>query len=68
MQLVARSVDFWVGAVPEMIAYGRLSNELAAALRVGCGPLLYHSWSAHIYEDDCLAHVVGPAVTPGDRR
>jgi hypothetical protein len=61
LQLVARSVDLWVGAIPELVAYGRLSNELAATLRVEPGPIVYHAWSAHIYEDDCLAHVVAPA-------
>jgi len=60
LQLVARSVDFWVGAVPELIAYARLANELALTLRVKPGPIVYHMWSAHIYEDDCLAHVVAP--------
>lgn len=62
LQLVARSVDFWVGAIPELIAYGKLSNDLAATLRVKPGPIIYHAWSAHIYEDDCLAHVVAPAA------
>lgn len=63
LQLVARSVDFWVGAIPELIAYGQLSNDLAAILRVKPGPIVYHAWSAHIYEDDCLAHVVASAAT-----
>jgi hypothetical protein len=57
LQLVARSVDYWVGAVPELLAYGRLVNELAGTLRVKPGPIVFHMWSAHIYEDDCLAHV-----------
>jgi len=61
LQLVARSVDFWLGAIPELIAYGRLANELAATLQARPGPIVYHMWSAHIYEDDCLAHVVAPA-------
>lgn len=58
LQLVARSVDYWVGAVPELVAYGRLTQELAEALYVKPGALVFHMWSAHIYEDDCLAHIV----------
>jgi hypothetical protein len=60
LQLVARSVDYWVGAVPELVAYGRLTNELADSLRVKPGPIVFHMWSSHIYEDDCLAHVAIP--------
>jgi thymidylate synthase len=69
LQLVARSVDYWVGAVPELVAYGRLVNELAETLRVKPGPIIFHMWSAHIYEDDCLAHVAipGSAVAPGGK-
>jgi thymidylate synthase len=67
LHLVARSVDFWVGAIPELIAYGKLSNDLAATLRVNPGPIVYHVWSAHIYEDDCLAHVVALAAAPQSR-
>jgi thymidylate synthase len=61
LHLVARSLDLWVGAVPELVAYGRLVNELAETLRVKPGPIVYHVWSAHIYEDDCLAHVLTSA-------
>lgn len=69
LQLVARSVDYWVGAVPELVAYGRLVNELAETLRIKPGPIIFHMWSAHIYEDDCLAHVAipGSAVVPGGK-
>jgi len=63
LQLVARSVDYWVGAVAELVAYGRLANELAGKLRVMPGPIVFHMWSAHIYEDDCLAHVASPGHT-----
>lgn len=65
--LVARSVDFWVGAIPELIAYGKLLNDLATGLRVKPGPIVYHAWSAHIYEDDCLAHLVAPSATISSR-
>lgn len=67
LQLVARSVDYWVGAIPELVAYGRLLNELAVTLRVKPGAIVFHMWSAHIYEDDCLAHVAAPgsAVASG---
>jgi thymidylate synthase len=63
LHLVARSVDYWVGAVPELVAYGRLTSELAGMLLVRPGPIVFHMWSAHIYEDDCLAHVAVPGDT-----
>lgn len=66
LQLVARSVDYWVGAVPELAAYGRLTRELAEKLRARPGPVVFHMWSAHIYEDDCLAHVASTSRR-GDR-
>lgn len=65
LQLVARSVDYWVGAVPELVAYGRLTGELAEKLLIKPGPLVFHMWSSHMYEDDCLAHV---AVTGNTSR
>lgn len=57
LQLVARSVDYWVGAVPELAAFGRLVNEESASLQLRPGPMVFHMWSAHIYEDDYLAHI-----------
>ena len=55
--LVARSVDYWVGAVPELLVYSKLANQVAERLNISAGSLVYHMWSAHIYEDDCLAHL-----------
>lgn len=56
--LVARSVDFWVGAVPELIAFARLLCDVAGALNREPGGPVYHVWSAHVYENDCLAHLM----------
>lgn len=57
LMLVARSLDYWVGAVPEMIAFSRLQADVAADLGRHCGTMTYHVWSAHIYESDLLAHL-----------
>jgi hypothetical protein len=61
--LVARSVDYWVGAVPEMIVFAQLQAEVADRLRRRSGAMTYHMWSAHIYEDDCLANLAQSART-----
>lgn len=53
--LTARSVDLWVGLVPELLAFARLLVDAAAGLRSEPGSLVYHAWSAHIYEADYLA-------------
>ena len=58
LYLVARSVDYWVGAVPELVAFARLQASVAAELEWPAGSLVYHMWSAHIYEVDCLTHLV----------
>jgi hypothetical protein len=55
--LVARSTDFWMGAVPELIAFSQLMVESAASLGVRRGSLVYHCWSAHVYESDWQAHL-----------
>jgi hypothetical protein len=58
LYLVARSVDYWVGAVPELLAFARLQRSVAGELNRSSGSLVFHMWSAHIYEDDFLAHLM----------
>lgn len=55
--VVARSVDFWIGAVPELLALTRLLEQVAVTVHRPVGEIIYHMWSAHIYEEDWLAHV-----------
>jgi hypothetical protein len=55
--LVARSVDYWIGAVPELVSFGQLQKELARRLNVPVGGIVYHMWSAHLYENDYLAQI-----------
>lgn len=61
--LVARSLDYWVGAVPELVAFGMLLKEVAEALNRSAASLVYHVWSAHVYEDDCLVHIMDESRT-----
>lgn len=56
--LVARSVDYWIGAVPELVVFARLLQKVAGDLGRRPGGLVYHAWSAHVYEDDCLVHLM----------
>jgi hypothetical protein len=56
--VVGRSADYWVGTVPDMLVMARLQIEIATAIHVSTGPLLFHMWSAHMYEDVYLAHVL----------
>lgn len=58
LYLVARSVDYWIGAVPELLAFARLQQIAAAEIGRPAGTMIYHMWSAHVYEDDCLAHLM----------
>jgi thymidylate synthase len=59
--ITARSVDVWVGLVPELLAMNQLAMELG--LQVGCQDcrVVYHAWSAHLYEVDYLTYVAGGA-------
>jgi hypothetical protein len=56
--LVARSVDYWIGAVPEMLAFATLLRSVARELDREPAGLIYHMWSAHVYENDCLVHLM----------
>lgn len=42
-----------------------ISGRLQLQLRVKPRPIVFHMWSAHIYEDDRLAHVAIPARALG---
>lgn len=55
--IVARSVDYWIGAVPEAIVFSRLLEDVANDLQWPVGTLVYHMWSAHVYETDYVAYV-----------
>lgn len=54
LNLVGRSVDVWVGLVPALLAFSQLLGTTADELRMDPGPLIYHCWSAHLYEIDYL--------------
>ena len=56
--VVGRSADYWVGTVPDMLVMARLQRDVADAINFPVGPLLFHMWSAHIYEDEYLANIV----------
>lgn len=56
--LVARSVDYWIGAVPEMLAFAGLLRSVARELDREPAGFTYHMWSAHVYENDCLVHLM----------
>lgn len=56
--VVGRSADYWVGTVPDMLLMARLQSNIAETAGFPVGPLVFHMWSAHIYEDEYLAHVL----------
>lgn len=58
--VVGRSADYWVGAIPDMLILARLQCEMAKDLNYEVGSLVFHMWSAHIYEDEYLANVWQP--------
>ena len=55
--LTARSVDIWVGFVPELLTFARLTTDLALDLGARDSVITYHMWSAHLYEIDYLTHL-----------
>ena len=55
--LTARSVDVWVGFVPELLTFARLTNDLALDLGARDSVVTYHMWSAHLYEIDYLTYL-----------
>ena len=57
--LTARSVDLWVGLVPELLAFGRLQSDIAGRIGAQAGQLVYHAWSAHMYEADFVTYATG---------
>ncbi|MGB2567131.1 thymidylate synthase [Micromonospora citrea] len=57
--LTARSVDVWVGLVPELLSFGQLASNAALDLGLTGSRLCYHSWSAHLYEVDYLTYLPG---------
>ncbi|MEV4755797.1 thymidylate synthase [Micromonospora sp. NPDC049559] len=55
--VTARSVDVWVGFVPELLAFAQLANEFALDLGVRRSTVSYQCWSAHLYEVDFLTYL-----------
>ncbi|WFE65533.1 thymidylate synthase [Micromonospora sp. WMMD714] len=58
--LTARSVDVWVGLVPELLTFAQLAADAALELGLTGSRLCHHSWSAHLYEVDYLTYLAGP--------
>ncbi|MDQ5825275.1 MAG: thymidylate synthase [Chloroflexota bacterium] len=48
--VVARSVDAWIGALPIIIAFANLQDQLAQAASMQVGPLRFLALSYHLYE------------------
>ncbi|MEU4643993.1 thymidylate synthase [Micromonospora sp. NPDC023814] len=57
--LTARSVDIWVGFVPELLTFAQLISDAALALGLRGSKVCYHSWSMHLYEVDYLTYLAG---------
>lgn len=57
--LTARSVDVWVGLVPELLTFGQLAANAALELGLAGSRVCYHAWSAHLYEIDYLTYLAG---------
>lgn len=57
--IVARSVDVWTGLVPELLVFCQLATDVASDLGLPRTRLVYHAWSAHIYEVDYIQSVLG---------
>lgn len=52
LALVSRSVNAWLGAVPNMVAFVGLMEHLAGELRVDVGSYTWFVFSYHIYRQD----------------
>lgn len=55
--LTVRSLDVWVGFVPEFLTYAQLTSDLALRLGFPRSSVCFHIWSAHIYELDYLTYL-----------
>lgn len=55
--LTARSLDVWVGFVPELLTFAQVTSDIALDLGLATSRVCYHAWSAHLYEVDYLAYV-----------
>lgn len=55
--VTARSVDVWVGFVPELLAFAQLASDLSLELGIRRSVVCYQCWSAHIYEVDFLSYL-----------
>jgi hypothetical protein len=50
--ILARSVDAWVGAVPELVSLARWQKRIAKKVNADVGHLYYHALNYHIYDAD----------------
>ncbi|MFG3577820.1 thymidylate synthase [Micromonospora chersina] len=57
--LTARSVDIWIGFVPELLTFAQLASDAALALGLHGSKICYHMFSAHLYEVDYLTYLAG---------
>ncbi|KIR66471.1 hypothetical protein TK50_15520 [Micromonospora haikouensis] len=55
--LTARSVDVWVGLVPELLTFAQLASDAALDLGLTRSQVCYQAWSAHLYEVDYLTYL-----------
>jgi hypothetical protein len=55
--LTARSLDIWVGFVPELLTFAQLTSDTALRLGLRSSRVCYHAWSAHLYEIDYLTYL-----------
>ncbi|GAB2936851.1 hypothetical protein GCM10027280_26150 [Micromonospora polyrhachis] len=55
--VTARSVDVWVGFVPELLAFAQLAGDLALDVGARRSVVSYQCWSAHLYEVDFLSYL-----------
>lgn len=59
--LTARSLDVWVGFVPELLTFAQLAADITLELGLASTKVCYHCWSAHLYEVDYLTYAIGTA-------
>lgn len=50
--VLARSVDAWIGAVPELVCMARWQKRIARKVNAELGSLYYHALNYHIYDAD----------------
>jgi len=51
MSVTSRSIDAWMGAVPNMVAFFKIQQQVARRLRIPVGDYTHHAFSYHIYQN-----------------